>query len=224
MANKVEAVRFALTVPVVMGHPNLIEPKAFKRNGQSKGDPKYGAIFCIDPNGPDFAGLKEAMAKAAKAFNPNADLKALKFPMTSGEKAVEKYRAKKQKEGKSDDGKADFQLGKYIVKASSKYQPQLAVLDGGKAIDITPDNIGLHKNKFYFGVQAVAEFNFVGYEGQDGNPDGVTAYLNSVLSLNRGERLTGGSAAETFKGVIGNFTSEDPTGGAGFSDDEMSFA
>lgn len=218
---KVESVRFSLTVPVIMGFPNLTEPKAYKRKGKETGEPKYGAIFCIDPKGPDFNGLKEAMAKAAKAYNPNADLKTLKFPMLPGEKAKAKYVAKREKEGKTpaDDGKADFQLGKYVLKASSKYQPLLAVLEGGKAIDVTPDNVGLHKGKFYFGVQAVAEFNFVGYEGQDGNPDGVTAYLNSVLSLNRGERLTGGSAADTFKGVIGNFSDEDPTGGEGFVDD-----
>lgn len=211
---------FQLTVPVVMAHPHLDKPQAFKRKGKDAGEPKFGASFVLDPNGPDFANLKAEVAKAIKAKWPGRELKGFKVPWTAGDRLIEKYVAKKKAEGKEDDGKADFQKGMQVVKGASKYRPKLAVVENGELIDVTDENMALHKGKFYFGVQALARFNLVAYDKiNDDAQDGVTAYLDMVVSLNKGERLTGGpTAAETFKGVVGGLSAEDPTGGEAVSD------
>lgn len=144
------------------------------------------------------------------------------MPWTAGDKLHEKYVAKRKAGGKADDGKADFQKGMMVLKGSSKYRPKLAVVEGGDLIDVTEQNTALHKGKFYFGVQALVKVNLVAYDRiNEDAQDGVTAYLDMVVSLNKGERLTGGpSAAETFKGVVGSLSAEDPTAGQNVSDED----
>ena len=71
------------------------------------------------------------------------------------------------------------------------------------------------------GVDVLVQLNFVAYDGVGNNPDGVTAYLQHILSFNSGERLKGGGggkpASEVFGGYIGLPSDVDPTAGAGSS-------
>lgn len=222
---------FDLTVPVVLAHPHLFEAVKFKRNGREQGEPKFGGSFVFEADNPDLAALKARAVALAKAKWPGrdiaADFKAGKFkmPWSAGDKIVAKRVAKLQAASKQDDHKGDFQLGKVVVKSASKYAPRLAVIANGKIVDLDSTNTAAFKGQFYFGVKVLAQFNIVPYDAVgDTGLDGVTAYINLVLSTNKGERLSGGaSAAEVFKGYVGSVSAEDPTAGTENLDDEIPF-
>lgn len=219
---------YTTVAPAIMGHPAVVEPKKFKNaKGQETGEPKYSAIFVFEPDSEDLKGLKGAMAAVAKAKWPGRDLKELKFPLTAGDTLIEKRKKKLATKNKEYTGDADFQKGMVVLKSSSKYRPQLSVVENGKLVEVTDETLAIHKGKFYFGAKCLAQFNFVAYEAtKDGDPDGITCYLNMVLSTNKGERIkSGGNAADVFKGFVGNLSAEDPTAGqdAETVDDDISF-
>lgn len=205
--------QYTLTEPQTLTFPNLLEAKAVQVKGKPSGDPKYSSNFEFEPSAADLAGLKAKAVAVAKAKWPGRNLKELAFPFTNGDKLADKAK---------DKGKdREFSRGKVVVTARSKYQPRLSVVEGGKIIDLEGDAIKARGRAFYSGVQALAQFNLVAYDGVGNNPDGVTAYLNMVVSLNKGTKLSGGSsAAEVFKGYVGLSSDEDPTGGL---DDEIQF-
>jgi hypothetical protein len=91
-------------------------------------------------------------------------------------------------------------------------------------VEYTDETRATAKDKFYSGVNVLAQFNFEAYDGVDPNPDGVTAYLNMICSLGTGDRVmgAGASAADVFKGYVGSMSNIDPTGGLGL-DDEIPF-
>lgn len=208
---------YSLTQPTTLTFPNLLEARAVQVKGKDSGEPKFSSNFELAVDHPDLTGLKAKAAAIARAKWPGRDLKELAFPFTDGSKLADKAKAK----GKD----REFSRGKVVLTARSKFQPRLSILEGGKIVDLeTDEQIKLHGRKFYSGVQALAMFNFVAYDGVGNNPDGVTAYLNMVLSLNKGQKLAGGqSAAEVFKGYVGTVSDEDPTGGAAGLDDEIPF-
>lgn len=212
---------YTLTQPVIVTHPQFFEAKAFMRKGKPAGDPKFSGSFVFEPDSPDLAALKALAVKLAKTKWPDRDVIQMskegkfKFPFTSGDKIAAAYAAKQKEAGKEDDGRADFQKGKVVIKTASKYAPRLSVVVNGKAVDLTPENTAQFKSQFYFGVKALGQLNLVAYDkvGETG-VDGITVYLNMVLSLNKGERLTGGApGAEVFKDYLGTMTAEDPTAG-----------
>ncbi len=212
---------YQFTAPVVMSFPNVITARAFERNGKAKGEPKYDASFVFPPDHPDLAGIKAKAVALAKAKWPGMDIKAklasgdFKLPWGDGTKMADKRNAKRKDKGQEADTLGDFQRGKTVLKTSSKYQPQLAALLNGKIVTFEDEaSIKANAGKFYFGVEVLAEINLQAYDavGDDGKP-GVTAYLNQVLSLNKGTKIAGSkrSAAETFKGYVGSVKAEDPT-------------
>lgn len=221
---------YSTVQPCIMAFPSVIAARAFKRAGKEKGEPKFGGTFILDPTGEDLKGMKTLTVNLSKAKWPGLNLgEALKtgefkWPFKSGNAEIERRKVKLQKAGKDYTGDLDFVKDKIVLKASSKYQPGLAIINAGKIVDLDGAAIAANANKFYFGVHVLAQFNFVPYDavGEDGK-DGVTAYLQKVLSLNKGEKLSSGgqSAAETFKGYVGQTTTEDPT--AGNLDDDIPF-
>lgn len=215
---------YNLTIPAVMSHPHLTEPKAYQRNGKSTGEPKYGASFVFPIDSEDLKGLKAKAAQLAKAKWPGRDLKDLKFPFAAGDKLRQARLDKLKAAGKAVDEKGDFQAGMVVMKSSSKYAPRLSAIVNGKVVDFeTPEQVTAHKSMFFFGAEVLAQFNFVPYDGVgDGGRPGVTAYLNLVLATGKGKKLSGGaSASEVFKGYVGTHSNEDPTDG--LSDDEIPF-
>lgn len=207
---------FNLTLPVVMTHPNLFVARAFGQKGKETGEPKFSANFIFAADNPDLAAMKQAAAKVARARWPSRDLKELKFPFSAGDK----INARRTGKGKKAD---EHIVGKVVLAGRSKYEPRLAMLDSGRLVDLEGPAREANKGRFYPGVEVLAQFNFVAYDGVGANPDGVTAYLNMVLSTNKGKKIaTGASAAETFKGYAGHSTTEDPTGGDAL-DDEIPF-
>jgi hypothetical protein len=195
---------FNLTAPVVMSFPHLFEAKAFKKNGKETGEAKFSAQFIFPADSEDLKGMKQLAAKLARAKWPDRQFSELHFPFASGDKVAEKRVAK----GKHDN---DHIRGKVIITAKSKYEPKLAYIDNGRIVDIeTEIQKAAQKNRFYSGVEVLAQINLLPYEGGQG--DGVTAYLNMVISTGKGARLSGGqTASEAFRGYVGSISAEDPT-------------
>lgn len=223
MADKKEGRIVKITVPVILSFPNLDEARSVKKNGKPTGEPKFSASFEFDPTSDTLKTIKAEALAVAKEANPGRDVagdfknKEFAFPWTSGDKLAEKA----VKNGKD----REWSRGKVVVTARSKYQPILSQLQGGKINEIDGELKPIIKKAFYTGVEVLAELNLQAYDGVGSNPDGVTAYLNKVLSLGRGERLVKGGAnsAEVFKDYIGGLSDEDPSGGLDDLDDEIPF-
>lgn len=228
MSDNLEGI-FKLTTPVLSSFPNLDEARAVKgKNGAASGEPKFSDNFEFDADHADLKGLKAKAFAIARAKWPGRDLAyeagtkdkegnpklpEFVFPFTSGDKLADKA----VKNGKE----REWSRGKAVITSRSKFQPTLSVVVNGKIVDIDGNDKAAIKKYFYTGVLVLAEFNFQAYDGVGQNPDGVTAYLNKVCSLNRGARLTGGtSSAETFKDYIGSASGYDPTEGL---DEEIPF-
>lgn len=193
-----------LTEPVTLTFPNLLEAKSVVLNGKATGDPKFSSNFEFDTSSADLATLKAKAVEVARAKWPGIDLKDLDFPFTSGDKLADKAAAK----GKD----REWSRGKVVMTSRSKYEPRLAILEGNKLVDYDGERRALAKPAFYTGVQVLAQFNLVAYDAVGNGRPGVTAYLNQVVSLKRGDKLAGGaSAAETFKGYVGIVSPVDPT-------------
>jgi hypothetical protein len=221
---------FKLTVPVPMAFPTLYEPKAFMENGVAKGEPKYSGNFLFAADSSELRGFKELAAKLARAKWPDRQffvtttdgqkIRQVVFPWYDGTTRADEM----EKAGKK--GKGDYMRGKVVVPAKSKNPPILSYIDKGKLVECDNDTVRIAaKAKFYAGVLVLAEFNLVAYDpkGKDGLP-GVTAYLNKVLSTNKGEKIAGGtSSSEAFSGYLGSVSMTDPTHapGAGENIDDL---
>jgi Protein of unknown function (DUF2815) len=196
---------FNLTMPVVMTFPALFEAKAFKKAGKETGEPKFKASFVFSKDSDDLKALKTLAAKLARAKWPDKPFSELLFPFANGNAQADARKAK----GKDD---SEHLRGMVVMTARSKYEPRLAYIEKGKIIDLETDTAKLAaKGKFYAGVEVLAQVNLVAYDGVGSNKSGVTAYLNMVLSTNKGDRLSGGqSASEAFRGYVGAVSAEDP--------------
>jgi len=140
---------------------NIIEARAFKKKGQDKGDPKYGASFIIEPAfidkdgkqvidpASDLGKLQAEVARMLKAKHPGKKLiigrrmtqeeldsgaaVEVNVPWQKGEKLVA---AMKGKDGgpASEDKKAEalkLYAGKIVLKGSSKYRPAIDAIEPG---------------------------------------------------------------------------------------------
>jgi hypothetical protein len=220
---------FNLTAPATLCFPSLFEAKKFKgKNGKESGEPKYQSTFAFNTDHPDLGALKSLAIQVAKAKWPGRDIaadfkaKTFKMPWSSGDALIEKRKKALADKGTPYDGKADFAAGKVMIKSASKFAPKLAIIEGGRIIDLEGPALVANKGKFYFGVEALGQLNFVAYDAVgDNGTDGVTAYCNLVLSINRGKRLSGGAtASEVFKDYAGKLSAEDPTAGETLEDVE----
>jgi len=198
---------------------NVFNAQPFKKNGKEVGDPKYGVTLMMEPGYAGLAALKAKLTEAAKSKWPTRDMKELKFPLTTGDRAADKAKAK----GKD----REFMRGHLVLTARSKYPPTLAVLENGKIITLESDALkAKYKSKFYSGCFVAASVNLVPYVGEEDDngvsKDGVTAYIQSLLWVKDGERLGGTrDQAEVFKSYMGTTTEENPL--AGDLDDEIPF-
>lgn len=204
--------RIKNTVPEVMSFPNLDEPRAVKRNGKETGKKKYSINLELEPDSATLKAFKAEAVAVARAKWPGVDLATLKFPFTSGDKLADAAKAK----GKD----REFSRGKAVFTARTEFQPNLSTIKAGKIVDLDGEDKGQIKKLFYNGTKVLAEFQFKAYDAvnEDGKP-GVNAYVNKVLTLNQGTRLTGGaSSEEAFKDYIGSVSDYNPTEGL---DDEI---
>lgn len=237
-ANK-DAGLFDINEPTVSTFPNLLEPKAVKRNGKDTGEPKYSLNIEIDPERqPALAqAIKAKALEIARAKWPGRDfakeasktykdqdgtvqkkLPTFVFPWSSGNELADNAKARNKDR--------EFSRGKLVLTARSKFQPRLSAIVGGKLVEFEGDAAKAAKQYFYSGVEVLAQINFQAYDGVgETGADGVTAYLQQVLSTNKGKKLAGGgpSAAEVFSGYLGSISNVDPTAGVSDLDDEIPF-
>lgn len=227
MANK-PTERFTFTAPAILAHPTLFTARGFGPKGKETGEPKFSANFIIDPAHPDWVAMKDMAIRLAKATWPSINIgeaaKAgqLLFPFKNGTSLADERKQKCEAAQKKPDG--EFQRGKGVLVARTKLAPRLSVILNGRPVDLDTDDLKTaHAGKFYFGTECLAQVTFVTHDKVGGNAAGVNAWLDMVLSLNKGEKLSsGGSAAEVFKGYVGHTSTEDPTGGP-IKDDEIPF-
>lgn len=206
---------------------NVAEAKAFARKGQPLGDPKFSASFVIAPEHPDFVAIKTAVFTLLKENLPgkklvfgrrltqeeaNAGAMEVNVPWRKGEEEIARLTEAKK------DFKPEMYAGKMIVKASSKYQPALGILEKGGLKSLTTDEaIKVHKNShFYSGAYYLPKFSLNFYAAKGRDPGGVNLFLDGVIFIKNGERIGGKSrtAAEMFSGYVGKISQEDPTAGA----------
>lgn len=223
--------RYALTLPVVMSHPCLLVPRGFGVRGKETGDPKYSGNFVLGLENPDLKPISALLIKMGKAEWPAVNLGEmvktgkLSMPIKDGSTLADARADACKLKGKEPDG--EFQRGKKVLIARTKIAPKLACIINGRIVDLDTEELRkLHIGKFYFGVEALAQFTFVTHGAVGGNPPGINAWLDHVLATDKGTKLasSGPSAAETFKGYAGSYTSEDPLAGGGqVQDDEIPF-
>lgn len=212
---------FATKKPFVIVNLNLFTPKAFLKAGKPQGEPKFSLNILIPKDSDELPRLS-ATAKAVVAEAKQGDFREEVTPFAQIKKPWrdgDAYATKKAAEGKN----YEYCRGHYIVNARSKFDVQLAVLDPviKGTIDLTDEQLKLkYKSWFYNGVKAWTEFNLVPYI-MDEKP-GLTAYLQSTLSTNKGARIAGGkTASDTFSEYVGAWVDEDPTGEASAPEDEF---
>lgn len=214
---------FRTTEPSTLTYSHLFAAQAFKgKGGKETGDPKFDATFELASTHAELDSLKREAVVVAKAKWPDRNFGAeiaagtFKMPWVAGDKLADKAAAN----GKN----REFSRGKVVLTARTgvDYPPQLAVLESGRFVDLPAEPTKAQTAAFYPGVQVLFRVRFTAYPGVGANPDGVNAYLERVVSGNRGERLKigGQSAAEEFSGYAGSFSDEDLTGDL---KDEISF-
>lgn len=182
-----------------MVFPNLDKPRAFKQNGKEKGEPMYGLTMLFTP--ADVEVLKKKAAEAAKAKWPSRAFSELKFPFHNGDTLAAKAEAARK------DG--SFYKGKVVIKANSKFAPQVVGPDKQPLIDM---------KKVFSGCYGYAELNFHAYDGVNGGQDGVKAYVNFVMVSRPGQRIAGKDATTVFAGIAGGKSEHNPV-----ADDEIPF-
>lgn len=209
MAEKIKGERYNLTEPVPMIHPNVMVARKFKKDGKEQGDAKFDATFMFKLDSKDLLEIKKAQMATARAKWPDRDFKDPERPFRWVHKDGNKWADRRKEKGK--DG--EYARGYVLLTARSKYDVGLAGLENGKIVDYDNEAIrAANAKKFYSGVLSLASFTFVPFAGE--LQDGLTCYLNSVLSLNKGPKIgsSAPSAAETFKGYIGSAVAENPMG------------
>jgi hypothetical protein len=206
---------YEMTAPATGTFPNLIVPKPVKLNGKETGDPKYSLNIEMAPDHPDLPIMKAKAVAVARAKWPGIDLASIDFPFTDGNKLADKAKAK----GKD----REFSRGKAVLTSRSQFPAKLTAVVNGQPVDYSEDALVNARPYFYNGVDVLARVKFQAYDAVGNGRPGVTAYLDTVVSLNRGKKLSGGqTGSETFKGYIGLMSKEDPTAGQAL-DDEIPF-
>lgn len=217
--------------PIVAANVNLLEPRAFVKNGKPSGDPKYGATLVFNPDSEELVAAKAVAAAVAKVAFPGVPMAKIKFPFRNGDKENEKRGKRKNPKTGEFYAPLEWQAGKVTLPARNKEQPRLGAVVNGRVVDLETDaQVKANARAFYNGVEVCASVNFSAY-GDAANLDdpdadaitkpGVAVYLNNVLSTGKGARIGGGrSSSEVFKGYAGRISSVDPTKGAAPADED----
>lgn len=189
-----------------------------------------------------FDALKKAVTTLLNEHNPSG--KKLKIGRLTEEQEAAKSHIEVNvpwRDGTKDADKAkekgqdrEIFRGKILLKATSKFPPVLCVRENGVVVEHPateePQEGGWVKytqpavlaKYFYSGAWMFPSFGLHWYKGDEGKPSGVSLYLNMVLFYKHDARFGGRSqnATEVFKECVGEFTSEDPTGGVENFDEE----
>lgn len=204
---------------------NVVTARKFKKEGKEAGEARFDAtmVFTKEEMAPIFTKFKEVAADRW----PGRDMKELRKPWVTAEKAIEDAGKRAAKKGgdatkvatAKENAAKIFPAGTYVLKAGSKFEPVLSFSDGGKIIEYTAANRANARKQFYGGAYIVPQLNLVSYVATKvDDPDGVSAYLNLAHFVRDGEKIGGANAADAFKQYAGTVSNEDPTGGSDLDD------
>jgi hypothetical protein len=203
---------FKMTAPAVTFWPNMVEAKGAKLHGGKTGKLGFGATFVFAKNHPDFKTLVERAKYLCKKFQPNWTDKEIKEVISKAFVPGEKWVADERKKGNTYEKMYAVVPGSYMLKTFSEFQPALAAIINGKAMDLKDEAIKVHKNVFYNGVEALAQFKLQPMETPQGKF--LVKYLQTFVSLNKGDKMgEERSAASMFSSYVGKETKDDPTKG-----------
>lgn len=224
-----DARRVKLAKPELFSFLNLDEPRRVSKS--TKEEPKYSVGIEMPADSDNLKACRAKIMSQAVAFANSTDGSAfaaiagrtvesiaaaiksgaIKTPIEDGNILADKAIAK----GK----KREWSRGLKVLTARSQKAPACGIVANGEIVQLDDaSQVKLHKAKYFFtGVKALAELDFVAYNAVgDGGKPGITAYLSSVLSTGKGEKLAGGGVdlKASFSGYQGLDSDEDPTGGA----------
>lgn len=208
--------------PATMIYAWVVTPKDRTR---FKAEPRYEATFLLEPDHPDLPAIKAILGKLAK--EKFGTTQGVEYSIKDGTKLADAAKA----EGKAD---REFMRGKVVLSSHSNthnskgdelYPPRLYVLQNGKAVAYRDDERQLASKFFYSGVDAVPTLAFVAF---DTNGKKVTAYLNEVLSFNRGDKIATGVDLEKKYGAVmaayaGKVSAENPAEGMAEAGEDIPF-
>lgn len=229
-----EKFRYRLVKPARLLYSSVAQKSAPKLKSGGTAEPKYGGTFGIEKE--DFDEIVKLEVRAIKSETGNFTNPADYYlACTSGETAAKRVIQAAEFDAQSatpDEAlkiveKAEKRAEMYrqyagILVAASKYDVELCRLENGKIIDIdvsTDTNRAMAAREyFYGGAYVVPAVAFSGYRRKKlEDRDGVTAYLQNVLFVRKGDRI--GGLAPSNKEVFGGFSDYDPTLGGAATDD-----
>lgn len=218
--------QFSLEPPCPMIWANLVKPQAYQRreNGRPVGQPglpQFRASFMLPAAHPLLDAMKGVMAAVATEKLKITDERGvlvpvpfseIRWPIKDGNRlADEAQAAKKNREYL----RGHVLLTTKSVDAPDRNPPRLSVLVSGAWLHYeTPEERKLAERYLYNGVLAAAKINFSGMT-VDGRHY-VTAYLNTVYSLNQGDKIAGGhddEMMERLSGYAGQVSAVSPSAG-----------
>jgi hypothetical protein len=223
-----EITRFTLVKPARLLYSSITQKSAPKHVQGAQ--PKFSATFGIEDE--DFKAIVEIMVNSIKSElgtfsgNPGDYYLAAMSGVTAGKRAIAK--AELDAVGKAPDEafkikeKAEKRAELYkpfagILTASSQFDIELARLEAGKIIDIPNEEHAraqAGKDLFYPGAFVVPALGFKPFRRKTLDAkDGVTAYLQNVLFIRKGEKLAGagGPSNNEVFGSYAGYSDIDPT-------------
>ena len=226
--------RVKTTKPGLGSFLNLDEPRRVSKS--PKEEPKYSIGLELEPDSEDLKAIRAKIMSQAIAFANSSDgaefasvagktaesiaaairSGAIKTPIEDGTKIADREVAKNEA-GRKPTRLREWSRGLKVVTARTQKPPAIAIIANGAIVQLDDaSQVKQHNSKYFFtGAKIYVELDIVPYNPVgDGGKPGVTAYLASVLSTGKGEKLIAGGAnlAETFKGYVGLETDEDPRG------------
>lgn len=176
-----KGVIFSTSHPVILAYPNLMQARQYKAPNGRLSEPRFDAMLLFTNQHPDLGAMGAAMQQAAAMLGialPH-DFHWCGQPGT----LIAQKAAQKQRDASYFN---DF----YVVQAHTgeKIPPGLTAVINGQAKDLHGEERIVQAPKyFYGGAEVFAQLNFVPYPAGNG-PPGLTAYLQVITSLGRGER------------------------------------
>ena len=235
----------AETFPYVLSKEARLIYSSITQKSTPKGvmgaTPKFSGTFGIEKE--DFDAIVKLEVEAIKSemgeFSGNPGEYYL--ACTSGEAAAKRALAKADLDARGKPADEQFKIKEKaekraelyrqfagILTASSQFDIALAKLENGRVVGIPDTEVAkaqAGKDMFYAGAYVAPAVAFKGFRRkQMESKDGVTAYLQNVLFVRKGERLGGPDPAnsEVFGGFKG-YSPEDPTALAPGSDSTDDF-
>jgi hypothetical protein len=216
--------QFRMTTPAPIVWVYAINPKP--ENVKLKKAPRYEVTFVLDRQHPDWAPLEKIMVEVCTA--KFGSVAGRKFPAKDGTKEADDAQNFRRPDGSPAPKDREFARGKILVSThalvvSSKRAPVppprlVVMMPDGSFKRFEAHERAAASQHFYAGVHAIGEFGITAYEGMGG---GVSIYLNELLSLNYGDRISTGIDDEAkygemrrFAGHVGANTPYNPTLGA----------